>query len=30
MGQSAFGKGFGQIDKVFNPAQVLSKRDKAW
>lgn len=30
MGQSAFGKGFGQIDKVFNPSQVLSKRDKAW
>jgi hypothetical protein len=30
MGQSAFGKGFGQIDKVFNPAQVLSVRDKAW
>lgn len=30
MGQSAFGKGFGQIDKVFNFSQVLSKRDKAW
>lgn len=30
MGESAFGKGFGQIDKIFDPTKVVSPRDKAW
>ncbi|KAF1940411.1 cytochrome P450 [Clathrospora elynae] len=30
MGETSFSKGFGQIDKIFDPSKVLSGRDKAW
>ena len=30
MGESSFGKGFGQIDKIFDPSKLLSGRDKRW
>lgn len=30
MGHSAFGKGFGQIEKVFDPSKIASPQDKAW
>jgi cytochrome P450 len=30
MGESSFGKGFGQIDKIFDPRKLLSSRDKRW
>lgn len=30
MGESAFGKGFGQIDKVFDPSMAKTKRDREW
>lgn len=30
MGESSFGKGFGQIDKIFDPRKMLSSRDKRW
>lgn len=30
MGESAFGKGFGQIDKVFDPSMYQTARDKQW
>ena len=30
MGQSSFGKGFGQIDKIFDPSKMLTGRDRRW
>jgi cytochrome P450 len=30
MGESSFGKGFSQIDKIFNPSKMLSGRDRRW
>lgn len=30
MGESAFGKGFGQIDNVFDPSKISTQRDKDW
>ena len=30
MGESSFGKGFGQIDHIFNPSMVKTARDRAW
>jgi hypothetical protein len=30
MGEFSFGKGFGQIDKIFDPSKMLSGRDRRW
>lgn len=30
MGESAFGKGFGQIEKVHDPSKIVTARDREW